>query len=234
MKKVAVTIDDLVFNWGDDTPCLSIPKFELYCGEKVFIKGPSGSGKSTLLNMLGGVLLPETGGIRVLEHDYSTMRASQLDRFRADHIGFIFQQFNLLPFLSLLDNVCLPCRFSAKRRARAIEEFGSVEQGAEALLARLGLAEASLYQKDVAALSVGQQQRVSAARAILGAPEIIIADEPTSALDTESRDQFLALLLSQCELSGSTLIFVSHDSSLEHHFSQRAQLMPSANGGYSL
>lgn len=234
MKKLAVTIDDLLFTWGDGTPCLTIPKFQLYHGEKVFIKGPSGSGKSTLLNILGGVLAPEDGDIKVLGHDYALMKMSQLDKFRADHIGFIFQQFNLLPFLSLLENVCLPCRFSSTRRARAIDEFGSVEQGAEALLKRLGLMDKHLYQQNAAALSVGQQQRVSAARAILGSPEIIIADEPTSALDVDARDQFLALLLSQCELSGSTLIFVSHDSALEHYFSQKLRLTPSSNGGYSL
>lgn len=232
--KPVVEIEQLSFGWKGGEPCLNIPAFEIVKNEALFIKGPSGSGKSTLLNILGGVLLPTNGDIRVLGQAYENLSSSSLDRFRADHIGFIFQQFNLLPYLSVIENVTLTCQFSVSRRKRVLAEYASLNEGAIHLLAHLGLTDASLYQRNVMELSVGQQQRVSAARALLGTPEIIIADEPTSALDPKSRDLFVSLLLSQCEEMGSTLIFVSHDTELEHNFSRVAQLRSHTKGGFIL
>ncbi|HSM23175.1 MAG TPA: ATP-binding cassette domain-containing protein, partial [Rubrivivax sp.] len=139
------------------------------------------------------------------------------DAFRADHVGYVFQQFNLLPYLSVLDNVRLPCRFSRRRAARAPAD------AAEHLLARVGLAEA-LWRRPAAQLSVGQQQRVAAARALIGAPELVIADEPTSALDTDLREAFMDLLLEACAGAGSTLVFVSHDDRLAARFDRRLEL----------
>ncbi|MAY40902.1 MULTISPECIES: ABC transporter ATP-binding protein [unclassified Neptuniibacter] len=232
--KAVVKIDQLVFSWDGHLPCIQIPAFELSHAEALFIKGPSGSGKSTFLNLLGGVLMPSNGDVTVLGHRYDDLSSSALDRFRADHIGFIFQQFNLLPYLSVIENICLTCRFSARRRQRALAQFTTLELGAVDLLERLGLTDERLYKRSVIELSVGQQQRVSAARALLGAPEIIIADEPTSALDPKSREQFLDLLLSQCNEMGSALIFVSHDSSLQHHFHRILELSSHEDGGFSL
>ncbi len=232
--ELVVELEQLSFAWGEGKPCLNIPELKVARGETLFIRGPSGSGKSTLLNLLGGVLKPSEGGISVLGCDYATLNATALDRFRADHIGFVFQQFNLLPYLSVIENVCLTCHFSPQRRKQVLADHASTEEGAIQLLDRLGLTDRALYERRVNELSVGQQQRVSVARALLGSPEIIIADEPTSALDADTRDQFLSLLLSQCSLMESTLIFVSHDSGLEHHFSRVVSFNNDGDGGFSL
>ena len=132
--------------------------------------------------------------------------------------------FNLIPYLSLLENVTLPCRFSKKRHAKALEKEQSLENEAVRLLNQLGIHDQSLMQRKVTELSMGQQQRVATARALIGAPEIIIADEPTSALDADSREAFLKLLFSECEAADATLIFVSHDSGLQTLFDQSIAL----------
>jgi len=201
----------LRYRWpGSREDCLVIDSLHVDAGRSVFLHGPSGSGKSTLLGLLAGVLLPRTGHVRLLGRDWAALSGARRDAFRADHVGYIFQQFNLLPYLSVLDNVLLPCRFSALRQRRA-------EAGAEALLERVGLG-AALWPRPASRLSVGQQQRVAAARALIGQPELVIADEPTSALDAALRDSFVALLLQQCRAAGSTLVFVSHDERLAAHF----------------
>lgn len=192
-------------------------------GERVFLHGPSGCGKSTLLALLGGVLTPQHGKITLLHTDLTALSASARDRFRVDHIGFIFQQFNLIPYLSVLDNTLLPCRFSSRRKTRATARGLSVQQEACRLLDHLGLGQA-LRDRAVTALSVGQQQRVAAARALIGRPEIIIADEPTSSLDAARQDSFLDLLLQECEAAKSTLLFVSHDHRLATHFTRTVAL----------
>ena len=209
---------DLRYRWpGSREDCLVMERLPIERGRSVFLHGPSGSGKSTLLGLLAGVLLPRSGQVRLLGTDWAALSGAHRDAFRADHVGYIFQQFNLLPYLSVLDNVLLPCRFSALRRQRADAAAGSARAGAEALLQRVGLG-AALWNRPAARLSVGQQQRVAAARALLGRPELVIADEPTSALDAALRDSFMTLLLQQCRDAGSTLVFVSHDDRLAPHF----------------
>jgi len=192
-------------------------------GERVFIHGPSGSGKSTLLALLGGVLIPERGSVQVLGTELSSLPPARRDRFRGDHVGFVFQLFNLVPYLSVLENVVLPCRFSARRRGRAINAGGSVHAEAVRLLSHLDL-EPSLLARQVTDLSVGQQQRVAAARALLGRPEIVVADEPTSALDANRQESFLRLLLQECAAAGATLLFVSHDRRLAVQFTREIDL----------
>jgi putative ABC transport system ATP-binding protein len=221
-----IEIDNLRFAWqAGRPPALSIAHARLAAGRSVFLHGPSGSGKSTLLGLLAGVLLPQAGQVKVLGTDWAALPASARDRFRADHVGYIFQQFNLLGYLSVLDNVLLPCRFSLRRRQRAAQAAPGAQPRAEAerLLRAVGLAE-PLWQRPAQGLSVGQQQRVAAARALIGQPELLIADEPTSALDAMVRDDFMALLLGQCRASGSTLIFVSHDERLAAQFDERLAL----------
>lgn len=216
----ALSLRDLVYRWPRQTrPCLDIPRFEIAAGERVFLHGPSGGGKSTLLGLLGGVSLPERGCIELLGTDTTRLSARARDRFRADHIGFVFQQFNLLPWLSALDNVLLPCTFSARRQQRA----GKAQEEAGRLLKRLDLAP-DLWPKPAAELSVGQQQRVAAARALIGKPEIIIADEPTSALDAERQQAFIDLLLTEAAAAGAALLFVSHDARLAAHFDRSIAL----------
>jgi putative ABC transport system ATP-binding protein len=216
----ALRITELLFRWPrQPQACLDIPALEIAPGEHVFLHGPSGSGKSTLLGLLGGIALPERGSIELLGQIITTMSGRARDRFRADHIGFIFQQFNLLPWLSALDNVLLPCTFSASRKQRA----GAAQEQAARLLSHLDLAPA-LWDKPAAELSVGQQQRVAAARALIGQPEILIADEPTSALDAPRQFAFIDLLLNEATAAGSALLYVSHDQRLAAHFDREIAL----------
>lgn len=224
MSPFVIDIQDLVFQWpGKHGFRLSIPQFLVRRGERVFLQGASGSGKSTLLSLLGGVLLPQPCHLRVLDTDLTALTSSARDRFRVDHVGFLFQQFNLVPYLSVLENVLLPCRFSQRRRRQALESGVSLEQSAARLLDQLGL-DVTLARQPVTALSVGQQQRVAAARALIGHPELIIADEPTSALDAARQAEFLDLLLGRCDDENVTLIFVSHDQRLGSHFSRTVDL----------
>jgi putative ABC transport system ATP-binding protein len=181
-------------------------------GERVFLRGPSGSGKSTLLGLIGGVLVPQRGSVRLLGTDLAALSPSGRDRFRGEHLGFIFQMFNLIPYLGVLENVILPAQFSPARAARVPGRDLAAE--GRRLLGALGLGAADLLAQPVTELSIGQQQRVAAARALLGRPEILVADEPTSALDHDARGQFLQLLMDECRAQGTTLLFVSHDTSL--------------------
>ncbi|MDR2800843.1 MAG: ABC transporter ATP-binding protein [Desulfovibrio sp.] len=215
----AVLLKNVIFNWpGQERPTLDIPAFSVSPGEHVFISGPSASGKSTLLGLVAGIFSPVTGTVFVNGVCLNKLGSAQRDMFRGDCIGFIFQQFNLIPYLSILENVLLPCRFSSLRHARACSRSGSAAAEAGTLLERLDLS-ASLWDKPVNRLSVGQQQRVAAARALAGRPSILIADEPTSSLDADRRKIFLRLLLGECRLSKAALLFVSHDQSLAEDFS---------------
>ena len=220
-----IRLSDLRFRWRpNDALILDISHFEMAAGERVFLSGPSGSGKTTLLNLLGGVTRPEAGEVSVLETDIAGLGASRRDAFRADHIGFIFQMFNLLPYLSLIDNVILPCRFSAARRARALEQSATLADEACRLLGQMGLDVEVLADRPVAELSMGQQQRVAAARSLIGRPDLIIADEPTSSIDAEARKAFLDLLFREVAQAGSMLLFVSHDTSLAGSFDRSVAL----------
>ena len=212
-KQPAIAIDGLEYRWPAGSFCLKLPSLAVNPENSLFLQGPSGSGKSTLLNLIGGVLTPQAGRIDLLGQPFSTLPAAQRDIFRADHIGFIFQQFNLIPYLSVIDNVLLPCRFSARRTAQA----GDALVAATTLLDRLDIAP-ELHTRPAHALSVGQQQRVAAARALIGKPEILIADEPTSALDAPRQAAFVDLLLAEARANRSALIFVSHDLRLATHF----------------
>ena len=220
-----IGIDDLSFNWSAGLdPLLEIEQLEIQAGEKLFIEGPSGSGKSTLLNLLAGVLVPQRGEVRILGKKMTTTGSADRDRFRADHIGVIFQMFNLIPYLSVTENVTLPCRFS-KKKYNKITERGEEPAGeAHRLLRALSLADPELIRRPVTDLSVGQQQRVAAARALIGAPDIVIADEPTSSLDAGHREAFIKLLFQECEQAGTTLVFVSHDGSLSRFFDRSLPL----------
>lgn len=216
----AIRIDDLVFRWrAAAPPAVSLGHLAVAAGRSLFLHGPSGAGKSTLLNLIGGVLQPEHGRIELLGQSLGALSAARRDAFRADHLGFIFQQFNLLPWLSVRDNVLLPCRFSQRRRQRA----GDPAAEAARLLAALDL-DPALATAPAGELSVGQQQRVAAARALIGRPEIIVADEPTSALDAARQDAFIDLLLGEAKAAGSALVFVSHDLRLAAHFDDSLQL----------
>lgn len=214
MAERVIHLQNVRFRWpGQDEDLLHIPELLVHKGEHLFIQGPSGSGKTTLLNLLTGINLPDSGTVTVLETALENLGGTRRDQFRADHLGVIFQQFNLLPYLSLKENVQLPCGFSARKRKNA----GDMNATAQRLLTQLSIPE-SLFNQPVSKLSVGQQQRTAVARALIGSPEIVIADEPTSALDSNNRDRFMELLFQETEDQGSTLIFVSHDLQIAERF----------------
>ena len=213
----------LAFGYAGGSHVLDIPELVVRSGERVFLYGPSGSGKTTLLGLIAGVLRPPPGTLEVLGQDVGALSSPARDRLRASHIGYVFQMFNLIPYLNVRDNIALPVRINAERRGRL---KGSVDEAVTEAAAHLGIED--LLPERVTRLSVGQQQRVAAARAILGAPELIIADEPTSALDADRRQDFLDLLFKNVEDAGSTLLFVSHDLGLAGHF-DRSLSLPELN-----
>lgn len=224
MTQALIELSNLGFTWPGHAQLLDIPAFRLEPGETLFLKGPSGSGKTTLLGLLGGVQKPNRGSIRLLGQELTELSSGERDRFRVNHTGYIFQQFNLLPFLSVRENVELPCHFSKVRADRAKQRHGSVESAAVTLLTHLGLKDPEMLGRRADSLSIGQQQRVAAARALIGQPELVIADEPTSALDTDAREAFIKLLFAECREAGSSLLFVSHDQSLAPLFDRSLSL----------
>ena len=222
MTTKSIFIKDLKFSYGKNssnkTPLvLNIEELEILNGEKVFIYGPSGYGKSTLLNIMAGVLEAKTGEVQVLETDLHSVSQSSRDHLRGENVGYIFQIFNLIPYLNIKENIVLPCLIN-KNRAAGIDFYAQADE----LIKTLGLTEHA--EKNVTDLSIGQQQRVAAARALIGNPKLIIADEPTSSLDEKNTTEFMNLLLSEWEKRRFTLVFVSHDSSLKKYFPRTISL----------
>lgn len=220
LPEPVLQLQDLYFGWPGGSDRWHIPELSIKRGEHCFLHGPSGCGKSTLLALLAGMIKPQAGSVTMLGSQVSSFAGRRRDRFRADHMGIIFQQFNLVPYLNALENVLLTCRFSRLRREKLALPLHAA--GCDALRA-LGLPE-NRWRAPVGALSVGQQQRVAAARALLGGPEIILADEPTSALDAHNRDRFVEVLIQQARDHQSTVLFVSHDRDLSGHFSHSLEI----------
>lgn len=221
----AIVAHNLLFSYKKtEGLTLDICNFSVRKGEKVFLEGPSGSGKSTFLSLLAGVIAATSGEISLLGQNLAKMNGSKRDSFRADHIGVIFQMFNLLPYLSVIENTTLPCLFSKHRRNKVLNSGLLPEEEAVRILERLGLNSPAILTKRVTDLSVGQQQRVAAARALMGQPEIIIADEPTSSLDEANRGSFMDILFEECTRCGSSLIFASHDIALVPLFDKTEKL----------
>lgn len=229
-ERSSVRLQSVRFAYTDASPRMEFAALDVAPGERLFLRGASGSGKSTLLGLIAGILTPQAGRIEVLGQDLTAMGAARRDAFRAARLGVIFQMFNLLPYLPVGRNITLPCRFS-EERARQADAAGGADAEARRLLERLGLDPAQVWIKRSSALSVGQQQRVAAARALIGKPGLILADEPTSALDADSRDAFIALLKEECAASGAALIFVSHDAGLADHFDRALDLNALSHAG---
>ncbi|MEO1138083.1 MAG: ABC transporter ATP-binding protein [Pseudomonadota bacterium] len=198
---------------------MSVPDFRLATAETVLLLGESGSGKSTLLSLICGTTQPGAGRVTVAGTDITKLSGGARDRFRAEQIGVIFQQFNLLPFGTVADNILLPLRFAPERRQRSVP----ARQVAADLCRTLGLPDA-VFTARASTLSVGQQQRVAVARALIGQPPLIIADEPTSALDAGSQAAFLDLLFQQTATNGASLLMVSHDPRLATRFDRVARI----------
>ena len=207
-------LEDVRYRWsGRASFELTIPKLHLKRSETVLLLGESGSGKSTLLSLICGTIIAASGRVFVAGTDIAGLSAGRRDTFRAEQIGLVFQQFNLLPFAKVLDNILLPLQFAPARRKRVTD----LNAEAVRLCRALGLPD-DVMQARAGALSVGQQQRVAAARALIGTPPLIIADEPTSALDAATQATFLELLFTQSRAHGTTLLMVSHDARLADHF----------------
>lgn len=209
----AIEIRNLKFSYHPH-PILDISSLEVKVGEIVFLYGPSGSGKSTLLELIAGVLKSQSGELNVCEQDLAKMSLADLDHFRAANVGYIFQSFNLIPYLSVLENIELPFLFQKK-------EVDQTELAK--LIKNLGLE--PFVNRPVSQLSVGQQQRVAVARALIKKPKIILADEPTSALDYDHRENFLKILFELCRAHKTTVLFVSHDLTIEKLFDRSISLI---------
>ena len=219
MTPSALHLSHLSHAWGDAPPLFDIADLALPQGDNLFIQGPSGCGKSTLLGMLAGVIPVQHGDCEVLGHALKQLSAAQRDRLRGEHMGVIFQQFNLLPYLDVKTNVLLSTRLFPSRAAAAEQEWGRAEQQALHLLNTLGLPKA-VWQQGVNQLSVGQQQRVAAVRALMGSPRLVIADEPTSALDEANQLEFLDVLLGTARRQAASVVMVSHNPQLASRFDQ--------------
>ncbi|WP_294229467.1 ABC transporter ATP-binding protein [uncultured Shimia sp.] len=219
--KAAIDLKDVAFTWQGRTQfTLTVPNLEVAEGEKLFLLGQSGSGKSTLLSLICGITQPQRGAVVVDGVNLGTLRPSARDRLRAERIGVIFQMFNLLPYASPLENILLQLSFAPERRKR----LGNAQDEALRLTAALGLDDQLVLHAQTTELSIGQQQRVAAARALIGRPKLIVADEPTSSLDANSQAAFLDLLMQQAEEAGATLLMVSHDARLAASFDRTLDL----------
>lgn len=210
----ALEFHNLAFSYtNSDKPLIHINHFSLQKGDSVLLFGPSGSGKSTLLNLITGLLSPVSGQIIANAQVLTDMKQAKRDGFRAKHMGVITQKLNLLPYLSVLDNLKLMLKFAHKPL---------VMQDVDTLLENLNLS-AQKHQQ-VRYLSLGQQQRAAIARALVHQPELVIADEPTSALDDDNKARFMDTLLKQTKKQGSSLFVVSHDISLKAYFEQSLEI----------
>lgn len=210
---MAIELADIRFHYSKrpDHKVLNIPLWSLATSDLAFVHGPSGGGKSTLLGLLSGMLTPVDGQLTVLGERLDIMNSRQRDQFRAENIGYVFQQFNLIPYLNAIDNLLLAMRFSSRKNTLTLNNK------IKDLFSALNIAEQAWYSP-ARDLSVGQQQRVAIARALINKPKLLIADEPTSSLDKANRDAFMELLMPMVKDNQMTLLFVSHDFTLSRYF----------------
>lgn len=220
-----VKLSNIKFRYPNSvSQVLEFDKLEVNKNEKVFLFGPSGSGKTTLLEILAGVIIPQDGKVEILNRNLVQMSLSERDQLRASEIGYIFQNFNLIPYLSVGENITLPLYLSKQRMVKVKDLYQQLNR----IVQHLGLSD--FLNKKVTELSIGQQQRVAAARAIIGAPSLILADEPTSALDYDHREKFIKLLFEECEENKTSIIFVSHDRTLEKLFDRSISIFDLQKG----
>ncbi len=212
LQDVKVTFRD---TQGHDVPVLDIPDFQVDAGHQVCLVGGSGSGKTTFLNTLAGIVVPTAGRVLFDDTDVARLTEARRDRFRARHVGYVFQTFNLLQGLTALENVALPARFAGVRRAAA-------RARAAELLDRVGLSHRAGARPGT--LSVGEQQRVAIARAVINRPTVVLADEPTANLDVDNGDQVLSMLKEAASEAESVLLLVTHEPRVQEHFEDVREL----------
>jgi ABC-type lipoprotein export system ATPase subunit len=205
------------FGLADEPPVLRGVELALVAGEALAVEGPSGSGKTTLLNLMGGLDVPTAGTVRLAGADLAALSESERTVERANRIGFVFQRHHLLPQCTVLENVLIPTLASAATTDAAV-----ARQRAAALLERVGLADRQAYLPG--ALSVGQCQRAALVRALVNAPDLLLADEPTGALDRETAAAVGQLLLELPRDAGTTLVVATHDTALAARLPLRRRL----------
>ncbi|MBA6253299.1 MULTISPECIES: ABC transporter ATP-binding protein [unclassified Colwellia] len=213
MSTLAISLKDMNYRYKNapaNYAGLSIAQWNVDITERVFLHGNSGTGKTTLLNLLCGILIPTSGNVSLFNNNISRLSNSQRDLFRAKNIGVVSQKFNLIPYLSVLKNIQLAAYFVKNSRPE-------VNNDVKTLLNALQLPN-NIIHRPVNQLSAGQQQRIAIARALINNPRLLLVDEPTSALDTSAKNAFMDLLMQMCDNTKMTLVFVSHDASLSHHF----------------
>ncbi len=201
---------------AEPRPVLNIPDWEIQAGSQVLLKGVSGSGKTTLFNITAGLMKPTVGTVRFGEQALYNLPEAQRDRFRAQHIGYVFQNHYLLSNLTAIENVVMPLAFAGNIARR------DWKPRAQAVLEKMGLADHLHYKP--AKLSTGQRLRVAIARALVSEPTVLLADEPTAALDSESSEKTMDVVQTVCQAQGGILIVASHDPALDKRFSIIASL----------
>ena len=206
-----IRVEDLSFSYSSGAFRLRVSQLSLREGERLAIVGPSGSGKTTLLNLIAGILTPETGCIEVAGTNVSGLPNAARRRFRASHIGFVFQDFALLDYLSARQNILYPYRITP-----ALKLDSAARGRAEALAEACGIGDK--LDRHPEALSQGEQQRVAICRALVTQPKLILSDEATGNLDPESKGRILDLLFEQAASAGTTVLAVTHDHELLPRF----------------
>ncbi len=211
MPSPVIRVRDLSFRYGEGDFRLHIPELEVGTASSAAIIGPSGSGKTTLLHLIAGITLPQAGKIETHGVDVTTLSESARREFRVKHIGLVFQEFELLEYLSVLDNVLLPYRINS-----ALELTSVVRDRAREIADQVGIADK--LARYPGQLSQGERQRVAVCRAVLTEPAVIMADEPTGNLDPLNKGRVLDILFDYAEASGTTLLTVTHDHDLLERF----------------
>jgi len=213
MSKNLISVDNLNYSLGNNTKFfLKINKFILKKSDSFLIYGDSGAGKSTFLNLLSGTLRPQEGAINILGKNIVDSSSAVKDKIRGDHFGIVFQTFNLLPYITVKNNILLGKAYSNRKQLLSSNDEVKI------LMDKLSLNYKDFVDRKAYELSIGQQQRVAVARALIGKPEIIIADEPTSALDQDNQKEFINLLFKSLDENEQGLIMVSHDKKLSNKF----------------
>ena len=206
-----VALRDIRFSYGSGSFALEVPELIVSPGTTMAVVGPSGSGKTTLLHMVAGILTPERGEVRLGETDVFELSDADRRRFRVQSIGAVFQEFELLEYLDIRDNILLPYRIHPVLRLTP-----EVRERADALAAEVGLADK--LDRKPRRLSHGEKQRVAICRAVVTRPAVLLADEPTGNLDPANKDVVLGILVEQARQSGATLITVTHDHAVLDRF----------------